>query len=93
MLDEMGWLNTKIIFVPTKDSYDHHPQLLPDPVLLLPNLEYCETENIKVGHYVCHFKGINEMSEFCQLQRSKMTPGSFMIIFFHYFVHVKELPS
>ena len=82
MLDEMGWLNTKIISVPTKDSYD-----------LLPNLEYCETENIKVGHYVCHFKGINEMSEFCQLQRSKITPGSIMIIFFHYFVHVKELPS
>ena len=48
MLDEMGWLNTKIISVPTKDSYD-----------LLPNLEYCETDNIKVGHYyVCHFKGI-----------------------------------
>ena len=52
--------NTKIIFGPTKDSYDHDPQLLPDPVLLLPNWEYCETENIKVGHYGCHFKGFNE---------------------------------
>ena len=56
----MGWLNTKIIFGPIKDSYDHHPELLPDSVLLLPNWEYCETKNIKVGHYGCHFKGLNE---------------------------------
>ena len=82
MLDTMGWLNPKIVFGPIKDSYDHHPELLPDPVLLLPNWNIVKQKILRLVIIGVILKVSMKVNEFCQLQRSKMTPGTIMVIFF-----------